>query len=262
MVMLKRILIGIPMESIPQKALSRAEELCKATGADIFVTYIIEDNVFKEFSRQGSHVISEKGKEDIIDMMTKQHKARALNVIKPDVENRFQGDIDDFTIKTGMYSDALLESASEKNIDLIMIEYESFSLLKYRIMDRSSVPVWIEKNDRKIRNIGLFCSNISPNRHAPAIAKHLSKSLRAKLHSNFIYDPSGDSDPAITSDLSSEFRLKFDQVVEEKVDHYIYQKSKAEQYDLIILGRIRKKGYFHLRSKFAKKINASVLLVN
>ena len=69
MVMFERILIGIPMECIPNMAIERAEEMSEVVGSEILATYIIEENVFNEVTKQGLYVLSEEGKEDFINTM-------------------------------------------------------------------------------------------------------------------------------------------------------------------------------------------------
>jgi K+-sensing histidine kinase KdpD len=142
------------------------------------------------------------------------------------------------------------------------MEYRSYNLMKFRIMDRSPVPVWIERHEGPIKKIGLFCTNISPNRRAPKAAVKLKKAFNAKLSAYYVNDPVKNENKVEPSEITKQYRIKWNDITKEKVDRFIYQKAREENFDLIILGRIKKRGYFHLRSKFAKKTGCSVLLVN
>jgi hypothetical protein len=169
---------------------------------------------------------------------------------------------DEFIVQKGNFSRSLLDSIEYHDADTLLMEYESYNLMKYRIMDISPVPVWIERHEGDIKKIGLFCTNLSPNRMAPRAARRLHKAFNAKVQAFYVNDPAGEVDEEEPEEISDMYRIKWDDIVEDKVDRFIFSKAKEEGFDLIILGRIRKRGYFHLRSRFAKRTNCSVLLMN
>ncbi|MEA3559820.1 MAG: universal stress protein [Candidatus Thermoplasmatota archaeon] len=260
--MFKKVLVPVPTEQFPQLAIERAARMKELFESEIYLSYIIEKNVFDEFSGQVTNVLTEKEAIKFEKMMVKQHENMARKVVLKEAEKVLGSKIDDFSVHKGSFSDTVLDDLEEKGADLILMEYDSFNLLKYRIMDRSPIPVWIEKKKGPVKKIGLFCTNLSPNKRSPIIARRLKRELKAKLSSFFICDPKGKECEDDRDMISSKHRLKWTEISDEKVDSFIYRKAREEDFDLIILGRIRKRGYFHMRSKFAKRTSCSVLLVN
>jgi len=260
--MFNRILISVPQEQFPQMALERGKDLAERLDSKIYLSYIIEDDVFDEVSDRIRHVVTEKESENFQKKMTRTHEKVAKKIILKEAERILGEELDEFIVQKGNYSRALLDSIDYHDADTLLMEYESFNLMKYRIMDISPVPVWIERHEGDIKKIGLFCTNLSPNRMAPRAARKLQKALNAKVQGYYVNDPAGDTDEDEPGEISDLFRIKWEDVVNEKVDRFIFSRAKEEEFDLIILGRIRKRGYFHLRSRFAKRTNCSVLLMN
>lgn len=260
--MLKRIVLSVPQEQFPELAIKRGKDLADRLDSKIYMSYIIEDTVFDEVAQKAGHVMTEKDKDIFERKMVRSHEKVARKVILKTASKLLGERPDDFSVKKGNFTDTLLEVIEEHDADTLLMEYESYNLVKYRIMDRSPVPVWIERHDGPIRKIGLFCTNLSPNSKSPKMAKKLKKALNAKVEAYYIHDPEGEDRKDEPELIRRDHRIKFNAIVREKVDRFIYQKAEEEDFDLIILGRIRKRGYFHLRSRFAKRTNCSVLLVN
>ena len=260
--MFDRILIPVPMENIPELAVKRARDLYGIFGSRIFVQYIIESEVFEEVSKQSTHVLTDSSTEDLFREMAEIHRSRAENSVLPDIERILGRKPHGFSVKEGEFHDLVLDSIEDLDVDMILMEYHSFSLFKYRIMDRSPVPIWIERNGGNINRIGLFCSNLAPNEISPTVAKRLARKFDAKLYPYFIQDPAAYIDEEEPSDLSGDTGLRWREIVRQRMDDYIFRKSKKRDFDLIIIGRMKKRGYFHLRSKFAKRTHCSVLMVN
>lgn len=260
--MFDRVLVSVPTEQFPLLALRRASEMKDLLGSRIYLSYIIEDNVFDEVSDQVGHVLTEKEGEKFQKKMVKHHKKMAKKVVLKEAERILGVKPKEFTVQKGAFSETLMDTIQESEISLLMMEYESFNLIKYRIMDSSPVPVWIERKEGPIRKIGLFCSNLSPNERSPRFAKSLMRSFSARLYPYYVMDPKGKSDGDRAEMLAVNNRLKWNEVAREKMDSFIYRKAREEGFDLIILGRIKKRGYFHMRSKFAKRTDCSVLMIN
>ena len=53
----------------------------------------------------------------------------------------------------GTHTDEILECIQKENIDLIISEFHKDTLLKYRIFYDSPIPVWLENNGNKIKEI-------------------------------------------------------------------------------------------------------------
>ncbi len=260
--MFKRIVVSVPQEQFPELALKRGKYLTDILGSKLFLSYIIEENVFDEVSSGSRHVLTEKDKIKFERSMTRTHERVAKKIIMKEARKILKNEPDDFTINKGRFTDAVLREIGQKEADTLLMEYESYNLMKFRIMDHSPVPVWIERHDGPIKKIGLFCTNLSPNKRAPRAAAELKRACNARIHAYYINDPKGKIDEDEPDHIGRTCRIKWTDIVNDKVDHFIYQKAKEEEFDLIILGRIRKRGYFHMRSKFAKKTKCSVLLVN
>ncbi len=260
--MFKRIVVSLPMEQFPDLALSRARDISRALGSEVAVSYIIEDNVFDKVQEMSTHVLTDKEHEIWERKMIRTHEKMAKDVLKKEAQ-KILGDIPvQLIIRKGSYSDTVSNTVEREEADLLIMEYRSYDLLKYRIMDRSPVPVWIERNGGPIKNIGLFCTNLGPNIKSPRAAKVLQRTFNSRLEPYFIMDPEGRLDKDEPDRISTANRLKWKEVANERVDSFIYRKAKERDLDLIILGRIKKRGYFHLRSRFAKRSSASVLLIN
>jgi len=259
---LERVLIPIPQEQFPELALKRGGNLSHRLGTDMIVTYVIEDDVFDRTFEQAMHVLSDQDKESFRTSMARSHEAKARKVVLKEVK-RIVGEAScHFRVEQGAFEEVVLNAIREHMADMVMMEYDSYSIIKYKIMDRSPVPVWIERAGGPIKKIGLFCSNLSPNRRSPEFAISLKKAFNAKLDSFYITDPEGKQSDDGPHELMSIFKLRPLEVVEAKVDQFISERAHNDGYDLIILPRIRKRGYFHLRSNFAKRARCSVLLVN
>lgn len=260
--MFERVLVSVPSEHFPQLALERAANIEELYSSKIYLSYIIEDNVFEEVSDQLGHVLTDKEGEKFQKKMAKQHEKMAKKVILKEAKKILGSKPNEISVQKGKFSKATKDEIDDSDADLLLMEYDSFNLMKYRIMDSSPVPVWIERKSGPIKKIGLFCTNLSPNIHSLKIAKKLKRGFSAKLSSYFVNDPKGKMDRERSKELSASHRIKWTEVVDEKVDTYIYRKAKEEEFDLIILGRIKKRGYFHMRSNFAKRTDCSVLLIN
>jgi nucleotide-binding universal stress UspA family protein len=260
--MFKKVVISVPMEQFPDLALKRARDLANLSGSEIAISYIIEDNVFDKVQEVSKHVLTEKDHERWEKKMIRTHRKMANDVLMEEA-NRILGDVDaELLIQKGTYYEAMKDTISKLKADLLLMEYRSYDLLKYRIMDSSPIPVWIERNDGPIKKIGLFCTNLAPNKISPKASNYLKKTLNARLESYFIFDPAGKEDQDEPDRIATLNRIKWKGISNERVDSFIYRKAKERDLDLIILGRIKKRGYFHLRSKFAKRSKASVLLIN
>jgi len=260
--MLKRIVLSVPQEQFPELAIRRGKDLAERLDSKIFMSYIIEDSVFDEVAEKAGHVMTERDKDRFERKMIRSHEKVARKVILKTAARMLGEEPDEFSVRKGAFTDTLLEMIVENDADTLLMEYESYNLVKYRIMDRSPVPVWIERHDGPIRKIGLFCTNLSPNSKSPRMAKKLKKAFNASVKAYYVHDPEGEERKDEPEQIHREHRIKFKAVVDEKVDRFINEKAEEEDFDLIILGRIKKRGYFHLRSRFAKRTNCSVLLVN
>jgi hypothetical protein len=260
--MFERVLLSIPMEQFPELAIKRAKDLSERMGSSIFISYVIEDNVFDKVSQQSKHVITDIDQKRWEKKMIRSHQRRAEEVVMLEVKETLGDSVEGLYVKKGNYYHSLKRTIQEIEANLLILEYRYFDLMKYRIMDRSPIPVWIERNKGPIEKIGLFCTNLAPNRKSPNTARKLARKFDAELDTFYIEDPEGPDPNDETENISKKHGIQWNDIVSERVDSYITEKTRERTYDLIILGRIKKRGYFHLRSNFAKRSDASVLLVN
>ncbi|MFW3147278.1 MAG: universal stress protein [Thermoplasmatota archaeon] len=260
--MFRKVLVTVPMEHFPEKALKTAGELSRRTDAKVYLSYIIEDNVFNEVSEQADHVLSDREMERFHERMVHQHRKMARKVLLPEAERVMEVKARGLSVLTGLFSDAVQKEVTDRKMDLIIMEYDTYNLLNYRIMDRSPVPVWIARGGGRIGKIGLFCSNLAPNERSPEVALNLRKVFKARLKTYYINDPKGKMDEKEPRELARSHRFKWTETAEDKVDSFIYSKARSEDFDLIVIGRISKRGYFHLRSRFAKRTDCSVLMIH
>ncbi len=260
--MFRKILISVPMEQFPELAINRAKYMEQRFGSEIILSYVIEDNVFDQISGKLKFVMTEKESERFEKEMVKTHREKANKLVRREVERILEEKLDGFTIEKGIYFEEVIKTIKEQRPDLILMEYNPFDMLHYRILDRCPIPVWVERESGPIKKIGLFCTNLAPNVKAPAIARRLGKRLDAEVKTYFIKDGREEIDGKEPDRVAKKNHITWNEVVEDKVESFIYRKVKKEDFDLIIVGRIKRRKYLHFRSKFAKKTKCSVLLVN
>lgn len=250
------------MENIPVYAVRRAGEIARTMDSEVFVTYILEEEVFQEVEKQSTHVITEKTKEDFVENLKDAHRKNAHDIIRKQVNEDLGFEPEEFRIREGAYYSVTTDSVEDLDIDVIFLEYSSFDLFKYSIMDRSPVPIWIVRKLGPIKKIGLFCTNLAPNMRAPAFAVELGKRFDSHINAYYIEDENGTVKKSEPAKIEKRSGVKFNKIVKGDLETEIYKISKNEEFDLIILGRIKKIGFFDLRSKFAKKTKCSVILIN
>ncbi len=260
--MFKRILVPLPMENIPKEATKRAGEVAEMFGSKVYVAYIIEDEVFKEVEKRSTHVITNASKDNFLDSLKDVHRKNAKDLIKKEVSEDLKMEPTKFLIREGSFHDVILDLVKEFDIDAVMMEYHSFDLVKYRIMDHSPVPIWIVRHKESIKKIGLFCTNLAPNTMAPSVAKELAEQYGGEVRSFYVCDDSGPEKKNESKLIEDREKLKFEKVVKGDLESELYRISRKEGLDLIVLGRVKKIGFFDLRSGFAKKTDCSVLLMN
>ena len=159
--MFKRILLPLPSEYYPEKAVKRAIELAHKLKSELVLEYIHEERAMDKADRISSGMVS----------------SQALNEMANEVQNVFSGDRSALIfdrveklahgkrvelrkkIHVGVHRDEIIECIKKEKIDLMITEFHKDTLLKYRIFYDSPVPVWLEQNGKKIQDINAIYTN-------------------------------------------------------------------------------------------------------
>lgn len=260
--MFKRLLVPVTKEGLPEMALKRSAELSASVGSKVIISYFIDDTLYEGVGDQVMHVLTEHDKEMFQRNMVRTQEQVAKRIIKNNVITILGSRPEEFVIRKGPIPETILGAVDEFGADALMIEYGSYDLLKYRVMDRSTVPVWIERHDRPIKRIGLFLADPRQSDRLIDAAKALRSATNASLRSYFIADPKAENTEEALEGVVSSRRIRFEQVIKERPESSIREIVHEKKLDLIVIGHMGKKGYFHLRSGFARKRPCSVLLIN
>lgn len=259
--MFEKILIAIPMEEYPEKAIVRAREIMDKWNSEIVIAYVIEDNILDVATDHSQHVLTEKGEKDWQNKIIKIHKERAREIVISDAEKTFGKKIDHFTVVRGMYSDVIIDLIKKYSCDLILIERFPQSFIRLRILDSSPVHVWVERNPGNIKRVGLFCTNANPNIKAPPVAREIAQHYKAEFLSFFIFDPAFTMNRKLPGEISRSHDLVWEDILEGKAEDTILRTVKKKNVDLIIIGRVETYRLFSLRHTISRKVSCNVLFI-
>lgn len=261
--MLKKIVLSVPQEEFPELAMKRGRELAERMGSKLFLSYIIEDAVFDEIFSSAMHVLSEKDRERFERKMIMTHEKVAKKIIFKAARRIMGDEVDEFSVRKGHYTETLLDMIKEHNADTLLVEFDSYNIVRYRMMDSSPVPVWVERHEGPIRRIGVFCTNLSSNDRPLMFAKRIEKAFDARLEPFYIHDPEGKEEHCKSPEMiANEHGIEFAGIENDRADRAIYRISERSDLDLLVVGRMHKKGHFHLSSRFVKRSRCSALLVD
>jgi hypothetical protein len=260
-VMFKRLLVAVPMEQYPERALLRARDMSVRWDSEIAVLYVIEDNIFNEVSDYSQHVITGSEEKEWQHTMEHYHRNSAEKIFLFDAEKLLGKKVDRFTIVRGMYSDMIGDEIKKHESDLILLETFPRSFIKLRILDSSPVPIWLERTSADIQKIGLFCTNANPNIKAPPVAREIAEKYRGQLCCYFINDPSAPMKKDLPHKIAEKHSLVWNGFFKGKAEHIILKTARNEKLDCVIIGRVKTYRLFSLRRTISRSIRCNVLFI-
>ncbi len=169
----------------------------------------------------------------------------------------------------------LAEVLDQHAIDLIVLEYEDKPFRDYWLQADMTIPLWIEWG--KFDEITTICTNLAPNRRAPAIAYALARGLQKRLKLYYVVDIEGESQYEARHAAANRFLNQREErygdvdltTIRKRgdIDAVTAEIVEKSPHDLFILGRIEKEVRSHFiftedfRHRFAKDIQTTLLLI-
>jgi nucleotide-binding universal stress UspA family protein len=260
-VMFEKILIAVPMEAYPEKAIFRARDIMNTWNSNIVVAYVIENNILDVATDQSQHVLTGTGEKEWQNQIIKIHTERAREIVVSDVEKVLGRKINHFSVERGMYSDVIIDLIKKYDSDIIIVEQFPQSFIRLRILDSSPVHIWVERNPGMIKKVGLFCTNANPNIKAPPVAREIAQRYSAEFSSFFIFDPAFPGDKRFPDAISRDHDLHWNAISKGKIEDVILRTVRKKKLDLIIIGRVETYRFFSLRHRILRKASCNVLFI-
>ena len=271
--MFENILIPISSEFYPKQVLKRGLYLSEKFNSKLTFLYIIEEKALEETDQLVTSYMSDFEITETKKQIIKAKKISADKMVFNDVYNFSKGKKVDFDekIKKGEFTPIILKQLKKKKYDLILMGFEKECRLKYRLLDKVDIPVWIEaKSDS--RKILAVTSNVTPNEKVTKMSMKLSKKLGWSLDMLYVVDKEdttlvdekGKRSSKKTEDdlvlIGDNFLKKIEKkgirikMVKGKIEKETVKTAKDINANLVILGKEEKrKGIFGLPIKNVKQ---------
>lgn len=291
--MFSKILIPISSEGFSEEAIKRAAKLASFTNGKIYVLYIIEEKMLDEVDQVSNYVMTKENQQKLRNDIIKQREKLAEDVIiekinKITSDEGVESKIE--PIEIGEFSDQISEFLKDGEVDLIFIGFKQRKFLKYRVIKRSDLPLWLYKKEKNLKPL-VVASNLTVNDIAVDSIFDLSKKFGLKkLDLKHAIDYSSEKNYKRTEKgikereksrnkikkQAKEFIEKFKnkcknnnikpdvEIIQGNMENIAIEGAKEHNSDLIIIGDIMKKDRLSLKDNVDKKIIAkapcSVLL--
>lgn len=255
--MLNSVLVPISMEHYPDGAIKRAEYLHEKLNIETYLVYIVEENIFEEVRSRSKNLLNQRERAALESEIIENQKREAdvcFNMAKRSTKNR----IKECCIIRGLYRDAILKAMEHFKCDLVIIEYISPILARYKILSRSPIPLWVERKEGEINKIGVFNSNLGTSPKVKAIVEFLRVGMDAEVECYFINDPSADWTPKDEVEALTGVDCK---IVNENFDNFVYKTVLNHNFDLVIVSRFKDRGMFRDRIEYSKNMKCNVLFL-
>ncbi|RLF36238.1 MAG: universal stress protein [Thermoplasmata archaeon] len=284
--MFKNILIPISSEFYPKHVLERGIYLAEKLQSKLTIIYIIEEKTITKAINLIKTYRTPQEVTEIKKEIIKQHKQTAAKIIFNDIHQLTKNK--NITIKEkiteGEFSETIQKETKLNQYDLILMGFEKECLLKYRIIEETTTPIWIDAGYEP-DTILVICSNLAPNQKAPHLSIKLSKTLNWKLQMLYIVDTEdtvqvnkhgqrSDKKPEKTLLLHGQkFIKKIEkkgikaQLIKGSLEKETIKAAEKTKTPLIIIGREqKKKGKLglpvkNLKKKLVEKCNYSILFL-
>ncbi len=278
--MFERILLPLPSEYFPVQAAKRAITLAEKFKSKLYIDYIFEEQVLDKVNNVSSGVVPQCTLEEMGEEVKNVEVGGESTVLFDRIEQITKKKNIDLmkVIHSGQLTDEILDCVHEYEINLIVTEFHSDTLPKYKIFYKSPIPIWLENNGNKLKKIYGILTNLSPNEFVPKAAFYLSKRLNIPLHFYYVLDTSEmhderteyDTHKRLIKDIKARAKklniyFEYDTVTQD-ISHFLDHTFRNEDDSLVILGRFKKPvklPFTTLDKKIevSKKLGANVLLL-
>lgn len=187
--MFKNILIPISSEFYPKNVLERAIYLAEKLQSKLTIIYIIEEKTITQAIKLIKTYRTPQELTEIKKEIIKQHKQTAARIVFNDLKQLTKNK--KIQIKEKIvedeFSEAIQKETKTGQYDLILMGFEKKCLLKYRLLEKTTTPIWIDAGYTP-DTILVICSNLAPNQKAPDLGIKLSKTLNWNIQILYIVD--------------------------------------------------------------------------
>ena len=139
----RRILVPIPSERFPRAAVERGMELAAKFGSELIMLYIIEDNVISRLDHAAEMVLTQTQREEMESKLVEQQREEAEKIHFIRVKQLANTRHVDFRkyIRKGKFGKEISKLIREEDADLVVMELNDDTILKYKIVDNCPVPL-------------------------------------------------------------------------------------------------------------------------
>jgi nucleotide-binding universal stress UspA family protein len=252
--MFKNILIPISSEYYSKEALKKGANLAKHFESKVNIIYIIEEKTLNQTDKKSNIFRTQVEKKETKEIIIKSQMQTANIIIFFDANNIFKdkGIIPNFKILEGEFSNIIKNEMESNDYDLVLMGYEKWCLLKYRILDDINIPLWIigTPGDKTLLAI---CSNLTPNEKIIQTSAELSKLFNWDLQLIYIIDT---RDNLLFDENTKRFvRMSIKDLIEK--GQTLVEDMKKDGID----AKMVKGGFDEETVQAAKSINANLIVI-
>ncbi len=285
--MFKNMLIPISSEFYSEDAFKIGALLAKHFESKVNIIYIIEEKTLDQTDKSSDIFRTQVEKEETKEIIIKSQMETANIIIFFDAKNIFkdEGIIPNFKIFEGEFSNTIKNEIKSDNFDLVLMGYEKWCLLKYRIIDDINIPLWIIGTSGN-HTLLAICSNLTSNEKIIQTSIDLAKLFNwdfkllyiVDTRDNLLFDENTKSFVNLSGkDLIEKGQtfvedMKKDgidsKMVNGSLDEETIQAAKNYNANLIVIGQERMKTDilgFQVKSanrKIVEKCGCSILFMN
>lgn len=187
--MFGNILTVVSSESYQEEVLKRSVFLAEKFKGNLDLIYVIEQKPVDEIDKHLDPLTFHQRNKTKKDVITGQRNI-AEDIIFDYMEVLLENKEIPFKkkIKKGKFSDVVKSETSKNNYDLIVIGFEKGCMLRYRIIEESDIPIWIEIANNRQKSILAVCSNLAPNQKVPQMSRNIAETLGWDFHIIYVVD--------------------------------------------------------------------------
>lgn len=187
--MFERILIAISSEFYAKEVLQQGAMLVQRCGGAVTIVYIIEEKTIAQAEKRSGSFRTRCEKEETKKKIIEGQEQTANVIIFFEAKAIFKeaGLIPNFKIVEGEFSTVIEQEVQTQHFDAVLIGYSEEGLLRYRILDEITVPLWVVGDAGNHCVLGV-CSNLTPNQKIPLMSRKLASCLGWDFQLVYIVD--------------------------------------------------------------------------